>query len=206
MTAEATVFVVDDDAAMRDSLSMLIRSVGLGVQTFASAGAFLDSREADRPGCLIADIRMPGMSGLELQERLTASADHMPVIILTGHGDVSTAVRAMKSGAVDFLQKPFQAERLLELIQHALEKDAAERDAADLRTRIARRLQTLTRREGEVARLVVAGRANKVIAIELQISERTVELHRARIMKKMRARSLAELVRMAPPEWLEPPA
>lgn len=206
MTAEATVFVVDDDAAMRDSLSMLIRSVGLGVQTFASAGAFLHSREADRPGCLIADIRMPGMSGLELQERLAASGDHMPVIILTGHGDVSTAVRAMKSGAVDFLQKPFQAETLLELIQHALEKDAAERDAADLRTRIARRLQTLTHRESEVARLVVAGRANKVIAIELQISERTVELHRSRIMKKMRARSLAELVRMAPPEWPEPPA
>ncbi len=199
MSPEVTVFVVDDDQAVRDSLALLVHSVGLQVETFASAGDFLDSYRPDRRGCLITDIRMPGMSGLELQERLCADGHHIPVIVLTGFGDVPTAVRALKGGAVDFLEKPFNPQALLDLVQQAIAQDAEIRAQAAHEARLAERKALLTPREQEVMELVVAGKANKVIAIDLSISERTVELHRARIMKKMQARSLAELVRMVLP-------
>lgn len=199
MNPEITVFVVDDDQAVRDSLALLVHSVGLQVETFASAGDFLDAYRPDRPGCLITDIRMPGMSGLELQEQLCADGHHIPVIVLTGFGDVPAAVRALKAGAVDFVEKPFNPQALLDLVQQAIVRDTEIREQAAHEARLAERTALLTPREQEVMELVVAGKANKVVAIDLSISERTVELHRARIMKKMRARSLAELVRMVLP-------
>lgn len=199
MTLEITVFVVDDDQAVRDSLALLVQSVGLEVETFASARDFLDAYRPDRRGCLITDIRMPGMSGLELQEQLSADGYHIPVIVLTGFGDVPAAVRALKGGAVDFVEKPFNPQALLDLVQQAIVRDAEIREQAAHQARLTERMALLTPREQEVMELVVAGKANKVIAIDLSISERTVELHRARIMKKMRARSLAELMRMVLP-------
>ncbi len=199
MTLEITVFVVDDDQAVRDSLALLVQSVGLEVETFASAGDFLDAYRPDRRGCLITDIRMPGMSGLELQEQLSADGHHIPVIVLTGFGDVPAAVRALKGGAVDFVEKPFNPQALLDLVQQAIVRDAEIREQGAHQAKLAERMSLLTPREQEVMALVVAGKANKVIAIDLSISERTVELHRARIMKKMQARSLAELMRMVLP-------
>ena len=200
MSDPCTVFVVDDDKAVRDSLALLVHSVGLEVETFASAQAFLDAYRADRGGCLVTDIRMPGMSGLELQEKLADDDIRIPVIVLTGHGDVPAAVRALKGGAVDFVEKPFNPQALLDLIQQAIAKDAEIRELAAQEAQVAERVALLTPREHEVMGLVVAGKANKVIAIELDISERTVELHRGRIMKKMQARSLAELMRMVLPQ------
>ena len=200
MSAEITVFVVDDDQAVRESLALLVHSVGLEAETFASARDFLDSYRPDRRGCLVTDIRMPGMSGLELQEQLSADGYHIPVIVLTGFGDVPAAVRALKGGAVDFVQKPFNPQALLDLVQQAIAKDAEIRELADQEAAVAERMSLLTPREHEVMTLVVVGKANKVIAIELSISERTVELHRGRIMKKMQARSLAELMRMVLPQ------
>lgn len=199
MSTEPTVFVVDDDAAVRDSLAMLMQSENLSVRTFASAREFLDAYSADEPGCLITDIRMPGMSGLELQEKLAADGVAIPVIVLTGHGDVPAAVRALKTGAVDFVEKPFEPQKLLDLVQGAIVEDAESRRNAARQAEVAERVASLTPREREVMELVVAGKANKVIAFDLAISERTVELHRGRIMKKMRARSLAELMRMVLP-------
>jgi len=199
VTLEITVFVVDDDQAVRDSLALLVQSVGLEVETFASAKDFLDAYRPDRRGCLITDIRMPGMSGLELQEQLYSDGYHIPVIVLTGFGDVPAAVRALKGGAVDFVEKPFNPQALLDLVQQAIVLDAEIREQAAHQARLAERMALLTPREQEVMALVVAGKANKVIAIDLSISERTVELHRARIMKKMRARSLAQLMRMVLP-------
>jgi len=199
VTLEITVFVVDDDQAVRDSLALLVQSVGLDVETFASARDFLDVYRPDRRGCLITDIRMPGMSGLELQEQLSADGHHIPVIVLTGFGDVPAAVRALKGGAVDFVEKPFNPQALLDLVQQAIVRDAEIREQGAHQARLAERMSLLTPREQEVMALVVAGKANKVIAIDLSISERTVELHRARIMKKMQARSLAELMRMVLP-------
>ena len=191
-----TVFVVDDDAAVRDSLKMLLKSVGQLVETFGSAQEFLDAYKDDRPGCLVLDIRMPGMSGLELQEKLNERHAIIPVIFITGHGDVPMAVEAMQAGAVDFIQKPFRDQDLLDRINQALEKDAANRAALAERSAIAKRLATLTPREHEVMELVVRGKANKVIAGDLNLSQRTVEIHRARVMEKMQASSLAHLVRM----------
>ncbi len=199
MSPKITVSVVDDDLAVRDSLALLMHSVGLQVETFASAKDFLDAYRPDRRGCLITDIRMPGMSGLELQEQLSAQGYHIPVIVLTGFGDVPTAVRALKAGAVDFLEKPFNPQALLDLVQQAIVRDAEIREQATHEARLAEHMALLTPREQEVMELVVAGKANKVVAIDLSISERTVELHRARIMKKMQARSLAELMRMVLP-------
>lgn len=199
MSTRATVFVVDDDQAVRDSLALLVQSVGLDVETFPSAQDFLDTYRPERPGCLITDIRMPGMSGLDLQERLTADHRHIPVIVLTGFGDVPAAVRALKGGAIDFVEKPFNPQALLDLVQQAIARDAELREQAGREADLAERLALLTPREHEVMALVVAGKANKVIAIDLAISERTVELHRARIMKKMRVRSLAELMRTVLP-------
>jgi two-component system response regulator FixJ len=199
MSANATVFVVDDDQAVRDSLALLVQSVGLEVETFPSAREFLDAYRRDRPGCLITDIRMPGMSGLELQEQLSADHRPIPVIVLTGFGDVPAAVRALKGGAIDFVEKPFNPQALLDLVQQAIVRDAELREQAGREADLASRMASLTPREHEVMALVVAGKANKVIAIDLAISERTVELHRARIMKKMRVRSLAELMRTVLP-------
>ena len=199
MNAQITVFVVDDDRAVRESLALLVQSVGLEVETFAGAGEFLDAYRPDRRGCLITDIRMPGMSGLELQERLTADGYHIPVIVLTGFGDVPAAVRALKGGAVDFVEKPFNPQALLDLVQQAIVRDTDLREQAAREADVAERMALLTPREQEVMALVVAGKANKVVAIDLAISERTVELHRGRIMKKMQARSLAELMRIVLP-------
>lgn len=200
MTAPDTVFVVDDDEAVRESLALLVRSVGLEAETFDSAQAFLDAYRPERRGCLITDIRMPGMSGLELQETLSRDDIRIPVIVLTGYGNVPAAVKALKGGAVDFVEKPFNPEALLDLIRQAIDRDAEIRELAAHEAEVAKRMARLTPREHEVMSLVVAGNANKVIALELAISERTVELHRGRIMKKMRARSLAELMRMVLPQ------
>jgi RNA polymerase sigma factor (sigma-70 family) len=191
-----TVFVVDDDAAVRDSLKFLLRSVGQLVETYGSGPEFLDAYHEDRPGCLVLDIRMPGMSGLELQQRLNERHSIVPIIFITGHGDVPMAVEAMQAGAVDFIQKPFRDQDLIDRINQALDKDSANRQALSERSEIRKRLETLTPREREVLDLVVHGKANKVIAGDLKLSQRTVEIHRARVMEKMRASSLAHLVRM----------
>lgn len=192
----AVVYVVDDDEAVRDSLKMLLESVDLPCQTFASARAFLEKHDPDQHCCLVADIRMPGMSGLDLQEELNRRSSTIPIVFITGHGDVPMAVDAMKSGALDFIQKPFRDQDLLDRINQALESDDERREdnreLAEIRSRIAR----LTARETEVMHRVVQGQANKVIALDLGVSQRTVEIHRARVMQKMAARSLAELVRM----------
>lgn len=191
-----TVFVVDDDEAVRTSLKLLLRSVGLPVETSASAQEFLDRFDAERPGCLVLDIRMPGMSGLELQERLNAMHAMIPVVFITGHGDVPMAVEAMQHGAVDFIQKPFRDQDLLDRINQALEKDRENRAGLRERDNIRAHIADLTPREKEVLDLVTAGKANKVIAGDLDVSQRTVEIHRARVMEKMGASSLAHLVRM----------
>jgi len=191
-----TIFVVDDDAAVRDALKLLLRSVGQAVETFASAQEFLDAYGEDRAGCLVLDIRMPGMSGLELQQKLNERHSILPIIFITGHGDVPMAVEAMQAGAVDFIQKPFRDQDLIDRINQALEKDSHNRAALGERNDIRRRLETLTPREREVLDLVVHGKANKVIAGDLKLSQRTVEIHRARVMEKMHASSLAHLVRM----------
>jgi len=191
-----TVFVVDDDEAVRTSLKLLLRSVDLPVETCTSAQEFLDRFDADRPGCLVLDIRMPGMSGLELQERLNAMHAMIPVVFITGHGDVPMAVEAMQHGAVDFIQKPFRDQDLLDRINQALEKDRENRAGLRERDNIRAHIADLTPREREVLELVTAGKANKVIAGDLDVSQRTVEIHRARVMEKMGASSLAHLVRM----------
>ena len=190
-----TVFIVDDDQAVRDSLRMLLRSIGLQAEAFASAHEFLEAY-GDRPGCLVLDIRMPGMSGLELQDELNRRQAILPIIFITGHGDVPMAVEAMQAGAVDFLQKPFRDQDLIDRINQALERDCRNRELLRERKAIIERLATLTPREHEVLELVTQGKANKVIAGDLNVSQRTVEIHRARVMEKMRAASLAHLVRM----------
>lgn len=194
---KATVFVVDDDQAMRNSLKWLIESVGVLVETFGSADDFLASFEADRPGCVVLDVRMPGMSGLELQEHLASQNIRIPVVIITGHGDVPMAVRAMKSGAIDFIEKPFNDEVLLDAIRRAIAFEERQRSEESEHSEIQQRLSHLTPREREVMRMVTDGRSNKEIANALGVSAKTIEAHRARVMEKMQARSLAELVRMA---------
>jgi two-component system, LuxR family, response regulator FixJ len=194
---EPTVFIVDDDEAMRESLRWLISSVQLNVETYASASEFLENYHPGVSGCLVLDVRMPGMSGLELQEKLAKEQIALPVIIITGHGDVPMAVRAMKSGAVDFIQKPFNDQVLLDRIQFALDRDSRARMDQAEKGEIAARLALLTPREREVMDMVVEGEPNKVIAVKLGVSAKTVEAHRARVMEKMRASSLSELVRMA---------
>ncbi len=193
---EAAVYIIDDDTAVRDSLELLVRSAGLRARTFPDARAFLAELDAELAGCVITDIRMPGMSGLELQDRLLARGVELPLIFLTGHGDVQGAVKALKSGAVDFVEKPFDPGRLLEQVHAAMADDAARREEQARQGAIAARLQSLTPREREVLERVAAGHANKVIAVDLGISERTVELHRSHMMKKMGAGSVAELARM----------
>ncbi|MBI3676009.1 MAG: response regulator transcription factor [Proteobacteria bacterium] len=194
--ASRTVFIVDDDADVRDSLRILLESSGLKVETFESAVSFLASEAYKREGCLIADIRMPDMDGLQLQDELVKRDCKLPVIVMTGHGDVPLAVRAMKAGAIDFLEKPFDDAALLESIARAEEQvRAAQADTANRRA-VEERFTQLTDRERQVLDLLVLGKANKVVAYDLSISPRTVEIHRARVMDKMAARSLAELVRM----------
>ena len=196
MPPEPTVFVVDDDPAMRDSLCWLLQSVDLHVETYPSADAFLGAYDAGRPGCLVLDVRMPGMSGLNLQDELRARHIRLPIIMLSGHAEVPTAVRALKAGAIDFMEKPFSDELLLDRIRQAIDLDREQRDAEAQRAAVAERYALLTPREREVMELVTAGKANKVIAAELGLSPKTVEVHRAAVMDKMRADSVADLVRM----------
>ena len=190
------VYIVDDDEAVRASLRLLLKSVGIAAQAFASAQEFLACYDASKPGCLILDIRMPGMSGLELQQDLIMRGAIIPVIFITGHGDVPMAVEAMKNGAFDFLQKPFRDQELIDRVQRALAKDGENRVALSQHSKMRARLELLTAREREVLRLMVQGKPNKVMAGDLGISQRTVEIHRARVMEKLGVSSLAQAVRM----------
>ncbi len=193
---EPTVFIVDDDDEVRDSLEDLVDSVGLKAEIFASAQEFLAAYDPLRAGCLVLDIRMPGMSGLELQEKLGEQQAVLPIIFITGHGDVPMAVEAMRRGAVDFIQKPFRDQDLLDRINSALAQGVGRREDMQEQRAIEERIHSLTRRERQVMEMVVEGKANKVIAIDLGLSQRTVEVHRANVMEKMRAKTLADLVRM----------
>jgi FixJ family two-component response regulator len=198
-TPDPLVFVVDDEPAIRDSLALLLRSVGLPTRTFDSAQAFLDAFQPVPNACLLADVRMPGMSGLELQETLRARGLKVPVIVLTGHGDIAMAVRAMKAGAADFIEKPYNDQVLIDSVNRALAASRSAQGAppAADRAGIEARIATLSPREREVMQFVIEGKPNKVIATRLGLSTRTVEVHRAKVMEKMQAASLAELVRMA---------
>ena len=189
-----TVHIVDDDDRIRKSLRLLIESVGLPVKAYGSAEAFLDTYEASAFGCLLLDVRMPGMSGIELQETLAARGISLPVLMITGYADVPTAVRALKNGALDFIEKPFNRQELLEKVHLAIARDREAKKTNAVRGSILSRMATLTLREVEVMQRVVAGQSNKVIAIELDICTKTVEGHRARVMEKMDVRTIAQLV------------
>lgn len=191
-----TVFVIDDEPTMRDSLKFLLQSIGLSVECSASAAEFLAVLDPGRPGCIVSDVRMPGMSGLELLDQLRSRGMAMPLILITAHADVPMAVRALKAGAVDFIEKPFNDQVLLDSIQKALEDDGEARARESAVSEVRERLATLTPREREVLDLVVTGELSKVIASELGVSLKTVEAHRAKIMEKMKAESLAQLVTM----------
>jgi FixJ family two-component response regulator len=194
---EGLVFVVEDDAPLRESLKNLIRSVGLRVEAFASAQEFLDRPRPEVPGCLVLDVRLPGLSGLDLQQRMAEGNRDMPIIFITGHGDIPMTVQAMKAGAVAFLTKPFRDQELLDAIQQALVRDRKAREQRAKSEELRRRYRSLTPREREVMALVVAGLLNKQIAGELGTSEASVKVHRQHVMEKMGAGSLAALVRMA---------
>jgi FixJ family two-component response regulator len=196
-SASGIVFVVDDDAAMRNSLRRLITSVGFGVELFASARAFLGARRPDVPGCLVLDVRLPGLSGLDLQRELAATDAELPIIFITGHGDIPMSVRAMKAGAVEFLTKPFREQELLDAIRHAIERDRTMRAERRERSELRRRYASLTPRERDVMARIVAGLPNKNIASELGTSEATVKEQRGHVMGKMQAGSVADLVRFA---------
>ncbi|MGH9972192.1 MAG: response regulator transcription factor [Pyrinomonadaceae bacterium] len=195
--AEATVFVIDDDESILEALKDLLESVGLRVETFASAPEFLQSRHSDVPGCLVLDIRMPGLSGLDLQREMADANIHTPIIFITGHGDIPMTVRAMKAGAVEFLTKPFRDQDLLDAIQQALGRDRVARQEQAETAELRGRFDSLTPRESEVFALVVTGLLNKQIALQLGTSEVTVKQHRHQVMQKMTADSFADLVRMA---------
>ncbi len=194
---EPIVYVVDDDRSVLKSLARLIKSVGWAVQTFGSAQEFLDSEFLDHPGCLVLDIKMPGVTGLELQERLAAVNCTLPIVFITGQGTISASVKAMKAGAIDFLEKPFDEDTLLEAIRLAIIKDEEKRQKSNEIAAIRERLEKLTPREREVFQLVVTGLLNKQIAYRLGVTEKTVKVHRAHIMQKMEARSLANLVHLS---------
>jgi FixJ family two-component response regulator len=193
----AVVFVVDDDVAMRDSLEKLLRSVDLDVRSFGSAREFLQAKRLDAPGCLVLDVRLPGESGLDLQHELAKLHLDLPIIFITGYGDIPMSVRAMKAGAVEFLSKPFRAQDLLDAIRTAIEQSGAWRQDASVVAGLQARYASLTKREREVLALVVTGRMNKQIAADLNVGEVTIKLHRAQVMRKMMVRSVAELVRAA---------
>jgi two-component system response regulator FixJ len=195
-TRGATVMVVDDDAGVRNAMRLLLKSVGLESALYASAQEFLAAYQPSQPGCLVLDIRMPGMSGLELQQQLNLRGAVIPVIFMTGHGDIPMAVEAMQHGAFDFLQKPFRDQDLLDRIQRAIVKDGELRQSLGETERIRTHLESLTPREREVLDLMTKGKQNKSIAQDLGVSPRTVEIHRARVMEKMGAQSVAELVHM----------
>jgi FixJ family two-component response regulator len=198
MTASTpVVFVVDDDASVRKSLSRVVSSAGYAVELFASAREFLARERVTGPCCIVLDVRMPGLTGLDLQETLAGAAHRMPIIFITGHGDISMSVKAMKGGAVDFLTKPFDVESLLDAIERALTKDVKDRGEEGRTAGVLERVKRLTARETEVFALVVTGMLNKQIAGKLGIAEKTVKVHRARVMEKMQAGSVADLVRLA---------
>lgn len=196
MENNAGVYIVEDDEAVCDSLQLMLESLGRQVKSYDSADSFLADYSQDMAGCLVLDIRMPGMNGMELQRRLNELNSILPIIFVTGHGDVPMAVKAMQEGAVDFVQKPYREQELLEKIGHAMELDEQNRSSLQQRQIILEHMEELTPREHDVMELMVEGKANKVIAIELDISQRTVEIHRARVMEKLNANSLAHLVRM----------
>ncbi|MEH6552132.1 MAG: response regulator [Pseudomonadales bacterium] len=192
----AQVYIVDDDEAVRESLALLLDSVGQASQCYESAGHFLDAYSNEMAGCIVLDIRMPSMNGMELQRKLNEINSILPIIFVTGHGDVPMAVEAMQHGAVDFIQKPYREQDLLDKINIAISLDASQRETLKELLQIAERIDSLTAREKEVMGMMVDGNANKVIAIDLGISQRTVEIHRSRVMEKMGTNSLAHLVRM----------
>jgi two-component system, LuxR family, response regulator FixJ len=196
MNKNPVVMVVDDDSGVRNAMRALLKSVGLNATLFASAQEFLTGYDPQQPGCLLLDIRMPGMSGMELQQELNLRGAVIPVIFMSGHADIPMAVEAMQHGAFDFLQKPFRDQDLLDRIQRAITKDGERRVALGERTRIKAHLESLTDREREVLDLLTQGKQNKMIAQDLGVSPRTIEIHRARVMEKMDAQSVAELVRM----------
>ena len=191
------VFVVDDDASMRDAISRLLNAVGLTVQTFASARAFLNRRLPDVPGCVVLDVRLPGLSGLDLQREMVERGIHIPVVFITGHGDIPMSVQAMKAGAVEFLTKPFRDQDLLDAVRSGIQLDRKEREERAELAELRDCVRQLTQREQEVMSLVVSGLLNKQIALQLGTSEKTIKIHRGQVMRKMRATSLADLVRMS---------
>jgi two-component system, LuxR family, response regulator FixJ len=196
-SAGATVFIIDDDSDVRQLVQQLVESVGLKAESFSSADGFLAAYQPDRAGCLVTDVRLPGMSGLELQEALARRKVLLPIIVVTGHADVPLAVRAMRSQALDVLEKPFSKQVLLDRVQEAIRVDAERRRIQATTSQAAARAATLTRREREIMNLVVQGLANKQMAFQLELSEKTIETHRSRVMKKMDVDSVAELVRLA---------
>jgi len=204
--SDAVVYIVDDDELIRDSLRTLVKSVGLQAETFLSAQQFLDSILSDRPGCLVLDIRMPGLGGLDLQSELQKMHVSLPIIFITGHGTVPMSVRAMKAGAIDFLAKPFEDQELLDAIQQAIKQHNHIRIKENEINDISRRVQSLTSREHEVLVLVISGMLNKQIAGDLKLSENTVKTHRARLMRKMEVESFAELVRTSEKAGIHPPS
>jgi len=195
-TPQKIVFVIDDDASLRDSLSSLLRSIGLHVELFDSAAQFLKSKPPDVPSCLVLDVRLPGLSGLDFQAELIKSGVHVPIIFITGHGDIPMSVRAMKAGAIEFLTKPLREQDLLDAVQAGLDRDQARRESDKTVTEIRSKYDSLTAREQVVIGYVASGLMNKQIAGEIGISEITVKVHRGNLMRKMGAKSLAELVRM----------
>jgi two-component system response regulator FixJ len=196
MSAEPTVFIVDDDQEVREAIALLMLSVGLQSQSYADAWTYLNSFDPDAPGCLVLDVRMPDMNGLELQDELAGKPYHPPIIMITGHGDVPMAVRAVKAGAIDFIEKPFHDQTLIDTVQRAIAIDAEGRGEALELADIKDRVDRLTKREREILDQIVAGKRNKVIAYDLGISQSTVEAHRAKVMEKLEARSLSDLMRM----------
>ncbi|HYL03195.1 MAG TPA: response regulator [Steroidobacteraceae bacterium] len=196
MDEDGTVFVIDDDPGVRDALSLLLSLKGLRTQAFANAESFLDAYRPERTGCVLTDLRMPGMTGLELQAALRERRLEVPVVVLTAHGDVATARAALKNGAFDFIEKPVDDAMLLDVLKHALRVDRERRAATTARSAADRRMERLTEREREILALIAAGHQNRDVAARLGISPRTVEVHKARIMEKLECRSLAELIRM----------